>query len=413
MKDLSNFDNRKSIVLVIDDEEFIRRSLHVFLEDNDFIILEAENGRVGLEVFEREMPSVILLDLRMPEVDGFEVLQRVKEISPDTPVIVVSGVGMLSDVIEALHLGAWDYIIKPIQDMNVLLHAVNRAMERVRLISENRAYQEQLEVQVAERTKDLINVNEQLKREIKEHKETEKALLISEKKFITTFRSSPNVISLVSIEDGFILDVNDNFLTQSGYRREEVIGNTFVGLGLCFREAYGKFLQTLVMIKSVRNLEITFACKSGRIAKGLMSAAIIDSGDELFFLATFNDISHLKQVESQLRQAQKMAAIGSLAGGIAHDFNNILSAIVGYSELALLEVNKETSINKYLHEVLKAGYRAKDLVRQILASSRQTEQEHKPLQPEIVIKEAIKLLRASLPATIQIYPSIKGNLNPA
>ncbi|MCP4658160.1 MAG: response regulator, partial [bacterium] len=123
-------DEKLPLVLTIDDEKAVRESFRHFLEDYDYEVLEAENGRVGLEVFERERPDLVLVDLRMPEVDGLEVLRRVPESSPETPIVVVSGTGMIGDVVEALHRGAWDYLLKPIEDLSVLRHAVDRALER-------------------------------------------------------------------------------------------------------------------------------------------------------------------------------------------------------------------------------------------------------------------------------------------
>lgn len=108
------------------------------------------------------------------------------------------------------------------------------------------------------------------------------------------------------------------------------------------------------------------------------------------------------QNETRMRQAQKMEAIGTLAGGIAHDFNNILSAILGYAELALDDANCGRAAPAYIQQILRAGHRARDLVQQILTFSRQTETEAKPIQVQPIIKEAVKLLRASLPSTIDI-----------
>ncbi|MFZ1984593.1 MAG: ATP-binding protein, partial [Desulfatitalea sp.] len=112
--------------------------------------------------------------------------------------------------------------------------------------------------------------------------------------------------------------------------------------------------------------------------------------------------------ETRLRQAQKMEAIGTLAGGIAHDFNNILSAILGYSELALDDANHGRANPAYVGQVLRAGQRARDLVQQILTFSRQTESESKPIQIQPIIKEALKLLRPSLPSTIDIQVEVRS-----
>ena len=116
-----------------------------------------------------------------------------------------------------------------------------------------------------------------------------------------------------------------------------------------------------------------------------------------------------KETEAQLIQAQKMEAIGTLAGGIAHDFNNILSSIMGYTELALYEIEDETELHEYLQEVLVAGGRAKDLVQQILTFSRRTEKVMRPVQLVPILEEVFKLLRASLPATIEMKQNISSN----
>jgi signal transduction histidine kinase len=129
-------------------------------------------------------------------------------------------------------------------------------------------------------------------------------------------------------------------------------------------------------------------------------------------LRAWGHISERKRLEAQLRQAQKMEAIGTLAGGIAHDFNNILTAILGYTELALDDIGKDSHAWSYLREVRKAGLRAKTLVQQILTFSRRTEQPRMLVHLPVLIEEALVLLRASLPSTIEIHQAITQDVGP-
>jgi len=137
--------NSPATLLIIDDDEVVRLSLADYLEDSGFTVLQASNGQQGLQIFEREQPDLIICDLRMPQVDGLMLLRRISELSVDTPVLVLSGAGVMSDVVEALRLGAADYLIKPLEDLMVLEHSVNRALDRARLRLENDRYRVKLE----------------------------------------------------------------------------------------------------------------------------------------------------------------------------------------------------------------------------------------------------------------------------
>ncbi|WP_160287575.1 two-component system response regulator RssB [Pseudomonas knackmussii] len=132
-------------LLIIDDDEVVRESLAAYLEDSGFKVLQATNGQQGLQIFQHELPDLVVCDLRMPQMDGLELIRRVGDMAVEIPVIVLSGAGVMSDVVEALRLGAADYLIKPLEDLAVLEHSVRRALDRAHLRSENRRYREKLE----------------------------------------------------------------------------------------------------------------------------------------------------------------------------------------------------------------------------------------------------------------------------
>jgi phosphoserine phosphatase RsbU/P len=132
-------------LLIIDDDAPVRQSIVAYLEDSGFDVLEAADGPLGLTVFQEHLPDLVITDLRMPGFDGLQVLNVIHEQAPDTPVIVVSGAGVMGDVVAALRLGASDYLIKPLVDMEVLVHSVRKALERRDLLLQNQRYRDKLE----------------------------------------------------------------------------------------------------------------------------------------------------------------------------------------------------------------------------------------------------------------------------
>lgn len=153
---------RTATVLVVDDDPFIRATTGASLRTRGFTILQAGNGQEGLDMFQAHGPDLLIVDLKMPVMDGLELLARLSGVTPRIPVLVVSGEGGLDEAVEALRLGAWDYLVKPIVSPTVLLHAVDKALERAALIRENEDYKLNLERQVKERTLELEKANREL-----------------------------------------------------------------------------------------------------------------------------------------------------------------------------------------------------------------------------------------------------------
>ncbi|HON77315.1 MAG TPA: response regulator [Spirochaetota bacterium] len=191
-------------VLTIDDEDIVRENIAAYLEDNNFTVFQGKNGKHGIEMFRKVRPDIVLLDLRMPEMDGIEVLKLIREESDEIPVIMISGTGVMNDAIEALRVGAWDYIIKPIQDMAVLEHALSKSLERAALLRENRLYREHLEEEIKKRTSEIVErtneielTNNLLKNEIVERRLVEERLKKTLHSLEETIDGIVNTIALI------------------------------------------------------------------------------------------------------------------------------------------------------------------------------------------------------------------------
>ena len=216
--------------------------------------------------------------------------------------------------------------------------------------------------------------------------------------------------AIIITDTNWIIDyVNPAFTAMTGYDGMEAIGRhlRLLKSGKHDRAFYRAIRETLTG-GQVWSGRLTNMKKDGSLFETEATASPVrnKSGAIINYVATHRDITRQVKLERDLRQAQKMEALGTLAGGIAHDFNNILGVIMGFTELAKWELGKKNPILGKLEEVLKAADRAKELVKQILAFSRRTEQQKMPLQLGMILKEALRILRPSLPSTIEIKADV-------
>jgi len=260
-------------------------------------------------------------------------------------------------------------------------------------------------ISISSLNRNIRVAHKKLRSEVKEREQAEEERI----RLATAIEQAAESV-VITDRDGTIQYVNPAFESITGYGRKEAVGQNprILKSGKHRKEFYADLWNTIASGKVWRGHFISKK-KNGTLyeEEATISPIKNTSGEIINFVAVKRDVTEEIKLEDKLRQAQKMEAIGTLAGGIAHDFNNILSAIIGYTELAEYEIPEGSKTREKLKEVLKAGRRAKDLVKQILAFSRQGDQERKPLQIGHIVKEALKLLRASLPTTIEIRRNIE------
>jgi PAS domain S-box-containing protein len=241
-------------------------------------------------------------------------------------------------------------------------------------------------------------------------RQAEEKLRESEERFRQAIEFSP-VPMAITDTNGRVLYRNREFPYRYGYTLEDTPSIEDWALlafpdpayrESCLAQWYEDVAQALRTEGATPTREYKITCKDGTQRQ----VEIVTRPLNDMSVTVLNDVTERRALENQLRQAQKMEAIGQLAGGIAHDFNNILSAIVGYTDLTLMQTTNNLALHNDLTQVRKAADRATDLVRHILTFSRRQQQEKLPLQAFLVIKEALKLLRASIPTTIEIRQDI-------
>lgn len=428
---------QQPVILTIDDEPAIRQSFRAYLEDFGYEVLEAENGSGGLDLWREQQVDLILVDLHMSGMNGLAVLSEVRSEDPDLPVLVVSGGGGINDVVEALRRGATDYLLKPVGDMSILLHAIEKGLERARLLRENRSYQSRLEAEVAEKTEALSSLYSRLQSVVES---TKKLLGCGE-----IYESGPMILKEfgyhLKARGGSLYEVTDNMLLRihslDGQHAAESLAlplehGTVLAQALGASEPFiidnitrkGWPISGWSGYSSPSCIVFPLWNRSGRIfavitlhnpEHGVFAAHDREIGAILASyvseaLQTGAAVAAMKRQEERMLQSQKLEAVGTLAGGIAHDFNNILSAIVGYTDLSLFSEELSEPLRRNLEQVKKASQRARDLVHQILSFSRLEESQESTIDIVPIIKEALKLLRASIPAFITIERDVVEGL---
>jgi PAS domain S-box-containing protein len=398
-------DDSTRTVLTIDDDDPFRQSIAGFLEDYDYRIIEANNGREGVELFRDRSPDLVLVDLRMPGLNGLEVLKIIRQESAGTPVIVISGTGDISTAVEALRLGAWDYILKPIQDMGVLLHAVEKVVERARLIREKDRYQEHLEMEVKERTRELQVSNDRLNQEIETRKKTEADLKGTQLYLTQLFDSLPAM--LVSLDSqGRVIHWNKAAEKYTQVPAAQAFSQVVWQL-IPFVKPFAPVFEEVLVSQTSQEMEKEIPIRAKKRYLYL-SIHPLNVNQEKGAVLRIEDITEAKKKDEHLRQAQKMETVGILAGGLAHDFNNVLGGINGPISIIQDDIKGKKGspdvLKSLLEDVEKSANRAADIVKHLLALSRKEELTFERVDLNTVIKHVMHICQNTFDKSILLDP---------
>ncbi len=416
-----------SKILIVDDKPANLFALSAALKKLEAEIITATSGNEALSLLLRHRFAMVILDVNMPGMSGLEVaeLMRDNEATRDIPILFITAFSKDDwQIFKGYHVGGADYLLKPIQEpiliqkvrvflklnqQKMLLEQTSRELAR-----SNRALEKarsDLERRVEERTADLKRANEHLVSEIHERQRTEERIQRLQTFLESVINSMPSALIGIDL-DGRITQWNPVAETLIGKGAEVTRGKSVYRV--CpFLEDKQKIIQRIMETADPYTEETIVHWEENRdrfwnmtiyplVRNGVEGAVIrIDDVTDRVLAAKKQE-----QFEDNLRKVQKMEAIGNLAGGIAHDFNNILSAIIGYSELLEIAVSGSLQSERYVKQILTASNRAKNLIQQILTFSRKAESSLQQIEIRPVVAEAMKLLRASLPATIEIHEHI-------
>lgn len=247
-----------------------------------------------------------------------------------------------------------------------------------------------------------------LEEEIAERQRVEDAVRSSEEKFAKAFENAPVMLSVSLEQEGTFLEVNRKFQQVSGFRREEIVGKSSVELGWLTGEQRQQLVDAVVKNGSVVDLPLSPRAKDGRRLSCLFSGEQIVIGGRKCVLIQAHDVTDQKAMEEQLRQSQKMEALGLLAGGVAHDFNNILTVIMGYGNLLEMEAGINDHQRKAVEQIVASSEKAAQLTRGLLAFSRKESMNLKVCDLNDVVIHVQKFLARVIGEDIQLKTSCSG-----
>jgi two-component system cell cycle sensor histidine kinase/response regulator CckA len=325
---------KKPTILIVDDEQTNIKLVKAMLIPENYLLIEAASGEKALECVEDNRPDLVLLDVMMPGIDGYEVCRRLKqnEKTRIIPVVMVTALKEKKHRIKAIEAGADDFLTKPV---------------------------DQTELQI--RVKSLLRL-----------KLYHDALRRSEEKHRLILGANPDPIILYDME-GKVTYLNPAFTSVFGWTMEELFDRTMEDFVPDEVRSESNALTDKVLAgERLSGFETHRSSKDGNLIPVSISGAAYHDrgGSPVGVIINLRDITETKKIEARLQRAHKMEAVGTLAGGVAHDLNNILSGIVSYPELLLMDIPEESPLKKPVLTIQKAGEKAAAIVQDLLTLTR-------------------------------------------
>jgi PAS domain S-box-containing protein len=365
--------------------------------ETEFELVSALQGQEALELVKKSVAenrpyAMAFLDVRMPPGwDGIETAVHLWQECPHLQIVICTAYSDYSWDEMRSKLDKPDSLVilkKPFDNVEVrqLAHAMTRKWQ---LTLQARAKLSELEQMVDERTRDLKKANESLK--------------LSEERFSKAFHESPVPSAIQSVAEQCFVDVNQCLADIAGCRREEMIGRTPSELFLWENpELADQWVQCLLLQKPVRDQEARIRSKSGALHEVLVSLSPVALAGEPHILLMAQDVADRVLLERQLRQAQKMEAVGQLAAGVAHDFNNILTVIMGHTGLLQQTCDINSPAKKSLEQITASASRAATLIQRLLMFSRKQVMQFRHLDLNDALGSAIKMLERLVGEQVRI-----------
>ncbi|MCF8039979.1 MAG: response regulator [Desulfohalobiaceae bacterium] len=377
-------------ILLVEDEESIVRVLARTLKYDGYDVVTAGDGQEGLEVFEREQPDIVLTDIKMPVMDGLELLKKIKERNPETEVIIITGHGDMDSSIEALQHDASDFINKPVVD-EALSIALKRAEGKIEIRNKLKEYTTNLEEKISEATREIRRKSSFQSKLIKSSNDG--IVATDERLRIVTFNPEAERIFKMPREEVVSKLRLDELIPQELASAVEEAMSRESGWELPWKE-------TAILDKGGHRVPVRF------------SGSILSEDDRIVgSVVFFQDLREIKKLEQDLIRSERLAAIGQTVAGVAHGVKNILHGFKGGSYLV------ETGLEKHDFQKLNQGWqmvkrnidRTSELVMDLLSYSKERVPDYQKCAPNEIAREVCELFT---PTARENGITIKQDLDP-